>query len=152
MNDLKRVTLYTIGYERRAIEAFIGTLLGHKIEVIADVRENPFSHKKDFSRRNMESTLAAAGIRYYHFRNLGAPKYLRDRLKLDHDYIQFNKDFITHLQVQTDTLNDMYNLMNNNILCLMCMEQDQAFCHRRLIAEKLMKLSSGKVNLEVINL
>lgn len=152
MNSSQSVKLFTIGYEGRPIEEFIELLSSRGITAIIDVRENPYSRNRQYSRRSLEAALAEAGIEYIHLKSLGSPKYLRDRLKQDHDYESFNQAYNDYLNTQIDTLSELYNLLTVNTICLICLEHNPAHCHRHLIAERLRQRFFDKSHLEIINL
>jgi uncharacterized protein (DUF488 family) len=61
----KKLGFLSIGYGRRTIAHFITLLHQHQVACLIDVRSRPFSRfNPDFSRKRLESHLAAAGIEY----------------------------------------------------------------------------------------
>ncbi|MCB9137336.1 MAG: DUF488 domain-containing protein [Caldilineaceae bacterium] len=57
--------IYTIGYGTREIDDFIRLLQQYAIAYLIDVRTAPYSrYRPEFSRRQLEERLQAAGIRY----------------------------------------------------------------------------------------
>ena len=59
------IPVYTIGYGARSLEAFLAVLKSYEIGYLIDVRSAPYSKfKPEFSRREMEAAVQAAGIRY----------------------------------------------------------------------------------------
>lgn len=60
-----------VGYEGRDAEQFVRDLDSADIAVVVDVRLNPISRKKGFSKRTLAEHLAAAGIGYEHLPALG---------------------------------------------------------------------------------
>ena len=152
MSQIKSLRLFTIGYEGRPVDEFIDLFSRRGIKAIIDVREHPYSRNRNYSRRNLESALATAGIEYIHLQNLGSPKDLRDKLRLDHDYDYFKSHYIDYLNTQTDALSKLSNLLFTNVICLLCMERDPLRCHRSLIAERLRQCLIDKASVEIINL
>src|SRR3989304_81649 len=60
-----RLTLYTIGHSNHTAEKFLELLHEHGIEVLVDVRSQPFSrYNPQFNDNNLASALKGAGIRY----------------------------------------------------------------------------------------
>jgi uncharacterized protein (DUF488 family) len=70
--------LYTIGYEKRSLAEYLALLREHRIAVLVDVRETPWSHKPGFSKAPLAAALEADGIEYLHAAFAGNPKWLRD--------------------------------------------------------------------------
>jgi uncharacterized protein (DUF488 family) len=64
--------IWTIGHSTRTWEAFAAVLRAHDIAALADVRRFPASRKHPhFNREAMEKALAADGVAYAHFPELG---------------------------------------------------------------------------------
>lgn len=59
------VPIFTIGYGARSLEALLAVLKSYGIDYLIDVRSAPYSKfKPEFSRRELEAAVQAAGIRY----------------------------------------------------------------------------------------
>ena len=69
---MKSNKIYTIGYQDMSIERFVDVIKQHYIQAIIDIRENPYSRNKHFSKKNLAVTLDTNGIGYYHFKELAA--------------------------------------------------------------------------------
>src|SRR3984957_3606235 len=69
--------VFGVGYEGQAIGEFISGLRSRGTRVLADVRLNPLSRKRDFNKRILAASLAEAGIGYRHLPELGNPKWNR---------------------------------------------------------------------------
>ena len=63
--------ILTIGYEGRDIDEFLNTLLKEGVEVLIDVRYNPFSMKFSFTKNKLKNYLENVGIEYVHMPELG---------------------------------------------------------------------------------
>jgi len=143
------MTIYTIGYEKRDVAEIIAILRSNKIEVLADIRINPISRKKGFSKRELSAALEAAGIEYVHFRELGTPQEIRGRVRSDGDYARFSKDYAAHLKTRSAALKALLDIVTRRNVCLLCFERDINQCHRKIVAEKLAEVSR---DLEIIHL
>src|ERR1700689_2559801 len=73
--------LYTVGYEGWYIEEFVPFLKAKKIRCVADLRKNPVSRKKGFSKNKLRDHLATVGIYYVHLGALGVPSAWRKAAK-----------------------------------------------------------------------
>ncbi|MEM3927891.1 MAG: DUF488 domain-containing protein [Archaeoglobaceae archaeon] len=134
----KPVKVYTIGYEKKSLEQFIEKLQNNGIERVIDVRETPFSRRKEFSGKNIEKALKKAGIEYVSFRELGAPKEIRKKLKENSiSFEKFAEEYRNHLN-ENDFLM-LKILISEKVSALMCYEADWRRCHRSILVELLEK-------------
>ena len=66
-----------VGYEGKAADTFIRELVASGTQLLVDVRLNPVSRKRGFSKRALTAALADAGISYCHAPQLGNPVWNR---------------------------------------------------------------------------
>ena len=112
--------LYTIGYEGKDVTSFINSLKENNIELLVDVRQNPLSRKKFFSKKALAEKLAAQGITYYHDSKLGSPKELREQLKKDNDYKYFFSKIDEYFNRNAELIESLIHIVNEKLSCLMC--------------------------------
>lgn len=147
------MSIFTIGYEGADIAAFVQTLLHAGVRTVADVRAVAVSRRKGFSKTALADHLAAAGIGYVHFRDLGDPKPGREAARAGR-MREFEHIYAAHLnttaaQVQLSQLAD---LSVTGDVALLCYEADAQGCHRTMIARSIAKSKkSAIVNLSVNN-
>ena len=132
--------LYTIGYEGAALASFIETLKLAKIDLLLDVRELAASRRPGFSKTALRTALHDAGIDYRHERTLGTPRPLRHRLRADHDYPRYFREFAHHLRGESELLGQLAAQLKGNV-ALMCFERDHTVCHRHMVADALGELA-----------
>jgi uncharacterized protein (DUF488 family) len=72
-ND-QRAGVAGVGYEGCDLDGFIQRLHREGVTLLIDVRLNPISRKRGFSKTALSTALADAGISYEHMRELGNPK------------------------------------------------------------------------------
>ena len=130
----KKTTIISIGYEKRSVDYLIAALQHYDVSVLVDVRLNPISRKKGFSKTALASALAEAGIEYRHERELGNPKENRDPfrqgLKSARDH------YLGHLRNgASGALGDLIQLARTRRIALLCYERDHRHCHRSCIIE-----------------
>jgi len=150
---VKPITIYTTGYEGRTINDFINTLKENKVDMIFDIREIPISRKKGFSKSSLEIILKANNIKYVHFKKLGSPKQIRDRLRVEHDYETLFNEYRKYLDTQEETIDILNTAISSHKdmrFCLMCFEKDPEMCHRSIVAEKISNSLQDAVN--IVNL
>jgi uncharacterized protein (DUF488 family) len=65
-------SVWTVGHSTRSLDQFLGLLAAHHIDAIADVRRYPGSRRwPHFARESLSEALAARGLRYEWFPELG---------------------------------------------------------------------------------
>jgi uncharacterized protein (DUF488 family) len=141
---MKPTTVFTIGYEEKTINEFLDKLKKHGITTLIDVREIPYSRKRDFSKTRIGDYLRSAGIKYIHIGKLGSPKELREKLHKDKDYDSFLSAYRAYLETLNDAMEKLYGeIIAQDVSCLMCMERDPFKCHRIVIAKKMKEIDNN---------
>ncbi|MGQ9506479.1 MAG: DUF488 domain-containing protein [Candidatus Bathycorpusculaceae bacterium] len=120
-----QTTIWTIGHSNRSIEKFLELLNEHKIQVLVDVRSFPTSKIEHFKRESMEKWLPQNGIEYVWlgkelggYRRCGYKKHMRTKI--------FREGIRRLLEIAQDKR-----------ACIMCMEVNPKYCHRRFISVHL---------------
>jgi uncharacterized protein (DUF488 family) len=126
--------LFTIGYERKPLPAFLARVAEAGVETLLDVRELPLSRVRGFSKTALSAALQARGIGYRHLPALGSPRALRRALHQTGDFAAFTRGYLAHLQGQTDAVHEAQQLAYDRTCCLLCFEQNHQQCHRQFVA------------------
>lgn len=142
--------LFTVGYEGIDIDSFIIHLKDNAIDCLLDVREIPLSRKRGFSKTVLSERLTQENINYVHFRELGSPKPIREKLKANHDYSVFFRKMDEYLNNKIETIENAYQYVMKNTCCLMCFEHLAATCHRKIVARKIKKLDGNGLQIKNI--
>ncbi|HEX2509921.1 MAG TPA: DUF488 domain-containing protein [Microvirga sp.] len=143
--------LFTIGYEGADPERFLGTLRDAGVEIVADVRAVALSRKRGFSKNALRTVLESHGIGYRHFVELGTPKAGRDAARAG-DRATLTRIYCGEVlpsEPAREAVDALAGLAARQPVCLLCFERDPAFCHRRLLAERLAPLGFAAVDLTV---
>ncbi len=128
--------LYTIGYEGLSIEAFINRLIKNNVKRVIDVRGNPNSRKRDFSKNNFASLLDQAGIEYRGVPEIGVPnKVKREYLKADRKEELFEWYEANVLDHNSALIGEISVLAQEENSVLVCYEADHNDCHRSHLAK-----------------
>jgi len=122
-----QITVWTIGYSNRPKDTFLELLHEHKIQVLADVRSFPTSKVEHFKKEQMEQWLPDHFVEYIWFgkelggyRRGGYERHMRTKL--------FREGIKRFLDIAKDRRT-----------CIMCMEANPKYCHRRFISAYLEK-------------
>jgi len=132
MSHLSGAALLSVGYEQRDLDEFVALLLDNDVHTLVDVRLNPISRKKGFSKTALSSALAAAGIDYRHERELGNPKANREPFRQGLKSAQTR--YRHHLaNGASDALGEVVALATTRRVALLCYEREHEACHRSCI-------------------
>jgi uncharacterized protein (DUF488 family) len=140
------MTIFTIGYEGASLEELIERLRRGGVGVVIDVRDVPLSRKRGFSKVALSAALESAGLRYRHFRDLGCPKPIRDRYRVDGDWGRYTAAFMRHLNKQGAAVDAVAHLCKSSSVALLCYESDPRQCHRTYVARAAARVSGAHVS------
>lgn len=135
------LNLYTLGYQGVDVNTYVQKLKASGVGVVADVRETPWSHKREFCKNILSSELSKAGIEYIHVKSAGNPKAnrrtaadLAECLRRYKDYLRDNPAGVTDLIKVIRTA-----ASSNRTVCLICFEKDVEDCHRSILVDAMRK-------------
>lgn len=127
-------TIISIGYEQRSVDDLIRILRRNDVEVLVDVRLNPISRKRGFSKTALAQALAEAGIEYRHERALGNPTENRDPFRKG--YRSARERYVRHLRNgASEVYDELIRLARNAQIAVLCYERDHSTCHRSCILD-----------------
>jgi len=122
-----KVSVWTIGHSNRSMETFLELLREHNIQILVDARSFPTSKIEHFKREEMERWLPKHGIEYVWlgkelggYRRGGYRKHMRTKLF-------------------KEGINKLLEIAAVKRTCIMCMEPNPKYCHRRFISAYLEK-------------
>lgn len=139
--------LVSIGYEGKTIDEFLNELLKCKVQVLIDVRRNPFSRKFGFSKGKLNDYCEKLGMEYRHIPELGIGSQSRKDLITIADYRRIFKVYDNGLAEKEDHIKKIVNSAQNKRTAIFCFERDPQYCHRNVIANRI----KGE-GVEVINI
>jgi uncharacterized protein (DUF488 family) len=124
----------SIGYERyRSVQDFARILADAGVERLLDVRELPISRRPGFAKSALAAALAEHSVEYVHARSMGNPKEFRDLYKsgqVDEGRAGY-EELLTN--ERTEDLRELALAIQEKRSALMCLEHDEAVCHRQVI-------------------
>ncbi len=137
--------IFTLGYQGLTLDVFIACLKSEGLTTVIDVRANPLSRKRGFSKKALASELSAVGIEYKHLPVFGCPKSVRDRYKQDSDWVAYTRSYLAHLKGEGEALAQLARIANASPSCLICFETDYERCHRTFVARGVAKVEGLSV-------
>jgi uncharacterized protein (DUF488 family) len=137
---------YSLGYEGMNLDSYVDVLKFHKISVVVDVRETPWSYKPGFSKKPLAERLDAEGISYVHLKSAGNPSRNRKLGLPQRKVIELYKE---HLDSDPSCLRPILDLIKSHAtsgaVCLLCFEKEPHDCHRKVILDRLAEKSKTLV-------
>lgn len=144
MADNRVSGLHGWGYEGHTVEDLLDYVRETSAHTVVDVRLNPVSRKRGFSKRVLTEQVESAGIGYLHLRALGNPVDNRAGFADPQSaaaaaaYGRFNQE-VMQTPEAAEALDRISSLLETGPVVLVCFEADGRCCHRRLIIEALTK-------------
>jgi len=138
--------VFTAGYQGQAIGDFLAKLKKANIELVLDVRYNPVSRVRGFSKSSLSDSCQTSGMTYKHFRNLGIPSALRKSLATPEDYRRLFDKYERELLPQAEgELRQAEQLVREHLTVLICFEKDAGCCHRTRLARSISAMNGFRV-------
>ncbi|MBD3675637.1 MAG: DUF488 domain-containing protein [Planctomycetaceae bacterium] len=127
--------VYTAGYEKMSIDAFLNRLIDNGIRRIIDVRNNPIARRYGFHKSSLARLAGYLDIDYVHIPELGIESSRRRNLTVQKDYERLFDEYEEDtIRVQSDSVNRTARLVGEKASVLICMEADPSCCHRSRLA------------------
>ena len=143
--------IFSIGYADHSPESLVAALKEAGVELVVDVRANPVSRKKGFSKRQLDAALAEAGIEYRSVRALGIPTADRAAASGADGWTKLLSDYASSLDAASDRAEAAAELADETKLrptAVMCLETDLNHCHRKPLSEWI----ANKTGQELVHL
>jgi uncharacterized protein (DUF488 family) len=147
-DDAVSLWVGSVGYERyRSVEDFARLLAQAEVERLIDVRELPISRRRGFAKTALTKALAEEGVEYLHLRGMGNPKEFRDLYKSG-QVVEGRAGYEQLLtEDRVEELRELAETIHEKRSALMCVEHDEATCHRQVIFAALQRRLG--LNLEI---
>ena len=130
--------IWTIGHSNHPIDRFLHLTTDGSIEVIVDVRSQPFSrYSSHFNRAPLTSSLRAADIEY---RFMGDELGGRPRdpsLYDEDDHVDYRG--LSETPLFRSGIVKLLELAADARVAIMCSEEDPTHCHRNLLVARVLK-------------
>ncbi len=138
---------FTIGYEGKDIDQFLNALVSNQIELLIDIRRNPFSMNFAYIKDALMKKLKDVGIEYLHIPELGIESEERKNLNTKADYDELFAKYRQTLPIKEVYINRIIELGTTKRIALLCFEADCNFCHRGEVAKVIKSRKHGVVDL-----
>jgi uncharacterized protein (DUF488 family) len=153
-------TVFTIGVHGFTEEQFFGLLAGKGVEVLCDIRQRRGMRGPLYAfanSRRLQLRLAELGIRYVHAKEAAPTAVIREAQHRDdlanavakRDRVGLGEAFRTAYESEVLSKLDLPQILRAigpcGSLCLLCVERLPEACHRSLVADRMAKLASCRV-------
>ncbi|HEX4738100.1 MAG TPA: DUF488 domain-containing protein [Allosphingosinicella sp.] len=130
--------LFTIGYEGKTPDEFLGQLREARVELLVDVRAVAASRRPGFSKTALAASVRERGVDYVHFRPLGTPAAGREAARKGRT-AEMRLIYAGQLETPEAELafEQALAAASERRSALLCYEADAAGCHRRMLAERM---------------
>ena len=132
--------LWTVGHSTRSLDDFLGLLIAHDLEMLADVRRYPGSRRwPHFAREPLAESLAGRGIGYESFPELGGRRQPRPDSPNTAWRSAAFRGYADYMATEefAEGLARLADLVCGLRTAIMCAEAVWWRCHRALIADVL---------------
>lgn len=131
------LSVYTIGHSNQALETFLGLLDLHQIEVLVDVRSQPYSkYTPHFSAAELKAAILGHGLKYLFLgKELGGrpagPEFYDAKGRA-------NYGLVAHSPLFLEGLERLQKGLGKYRVALMCSEENPQNCHRHLLISRVL--------------
>ena len=138
------LVVFTIGHSTHSMEKLISLLGANRIEVLVDIRSEPYSRKvPHFNKDNLEKEIKKRGLKY-----LFLGKELGGRPSNRQFYDQEGFVLYSKIAGSPDFKSGLERLLNGIErfrVALMCSEENPMNCHRRLLVGRVLSNAGVEV-------
>lgn len=132
--------LFTIGYEGKTLDEFLGELTAAGVTLLIDVRAVAASRRPGFSKTALSGALGERGIGYLHLRALGTPAAGRQAARAGR-VAEMRAIYADQLETPEASLamEQLLAAAGEHPSALLCFEKEAAGCHRSMLAERVLE-------------
>ncbi len=136
-DDAPRPRIYTVGHSNRTLDEFIALLARHEIEVLVDVRSQPYSrYTPQFNGASLKETAPAASVKYLFLgKELGGrpegPQFYDADGRVRYNLVAESPLFLSGIE-RLEIGIQRYRV------AILCAEEDPTGCHRRLLVGRVL--------------
>ncbi len=136
-DDAPRPCIYTVGHSNRTLDEFIALIKQHEIEVLVDVRSQPYSrYTPHFNGASLKETAPTAGVKYLFLgKELGGRPEGSQFYDAD-GHVLYN--VVAEAPLFLSGIERLKVGIQRYRVAILCAEEDPTWCHRRrLVGRKL---------------
>ncbi len=129
------------GYQGRELDDLAESLRAWRARALVDVRLNPVSRKRGFSRKALAEACAELGVEYIHLPALGNPRDNRDGFskagsERTEAHERYRRDVLQSAPGQ-QAMQALASITREGLVVVLCFEATEGQCHRSLVLQAL---------------
>jgi uncharacterized protein (DUF488 family) len=137
MQNAERKTIFTIGHSNLDLEAFIKLLKANEINVLVDIRSNPYSRfAYQFNKDDIMKAIPASGIKYLYLGKELGGKPEGTEFYDSEGYVLYSR--IADSPLFAEGIERLIKGIKTYRVAIMCSEENPINCHRRLLVGKML--------------
>jgi uncharacterized protein (DUF488 family) len=129
-----------IGYRSRTLAELLDELTEREVHTLVDVRHDNRVARDGFDRDHLGAALAARGIDYLHLQSLGNPAWNRSGFAHPGEVREdARRRYAARLgeDAARQAMNRVWKAAHDGPVVVLCAEDDEHSCHRRVLLEHL---------------
>lgn len=135
--------IFSIGYQQRSASEFLNLVNEAEVDIVIDVRETPWSYRREFAKKALLNQLDEIGIDYFHAKFAGNPKEIR---RAASNYTECLNVYKEHLYSNPEIVNEFDKVIGSMVregknICLVCYERHPEDCHRNVVLNSWLEFS-----------
>jgi uncharacterized protein (DUF488 family) len=130
-----------LGYQGRTLTDFCRALVANQVEVLIDVRLNPWSQRPEFRKTALQAVLAEHGVSYIHRKDAGNPYKPKTGEKLD--FANCAKKYARYVEENPQVIDALLTILITRRTALLCYEANREECHRSILLSALKNRRKG---------
>jgi uncharacterized protein (DUF488 family) len=136
-STLEKQTIFTIGHSNLDLEAFIKLLKANEINVLVDIRSNPYSRfASQFNKDDIQKAIPASDIIYLYLGKELGGKPEGSEFYNSEGYVLYSK--IADSPLFAEGIERLIKGIKTYRVAIMCSEENPINCHRRLLVGKVL--------------
>ncbi|MBW3540978.1 MAG: DUF488 domain-containing protein [Planctomycetes bacterium] len=130
--------IFTVGHSNHDEQTFLDLLAAHRIEVLVDVRSQPFcGYSTHFNREPLRQAVEARGVRYLFLgRELGG-RPEGDEFYDDEGHVLYGR--VAQSETFASGIERLQRGSREYRVALMCSEENPRVCHRWLLVTRVLR-------------
>lgn len=136
---MRRITIFTVGYEGRTHDELLKLLETVGVTTVADLRLMPISRKPGLSKNRLADGLRRAHIDYLHLPALGNPRDNREAFRKGEPRSRARFRSQMSAPQARNAIEELFSRAATQRVALLCFERDAGCCHRGMVSDELVR-------------
>lgn len=132
-----KLTVFTIGHSNHPVEKLLELLKQNEIEMVVDVRSNPYSrYATHFNKEILERELRAHCTKYNFYGDVLGGKPQEREFYDEESYVLYDR--LSQSPGFRHGIRELVKEIQRGRVALLCSEEDPTCCHRRMLIARVL--------------